>query len=341
MAIDVDLFHYDLPSSSIAQTPASPRDTSRLLLLDREEEAYKDSLFLDLPLYLEKGDLLILNNTRVIPARLFAERETGARIEVLFLKEREEGCWETLVKPGRKVNEGEILTFSPSFKAHVGERTEFGGRALYVEHKDNIFCHLEELGELPLPPYIKGRPSDPSLYQTIYAKREGAVAAPTAGLHFTHRLFSALQEKGVEIEYLTLHVGLGTFQPVKAKNILHHTMHAEYFEVEEELALRLNKARNEGRRIIAVGTTVVRTLETVVQENGLFRAKRGLTDLFIYPGYTIRSIDGLITNFHLPRSTLLMMISAFIPRERLLKAYMYALEKGYRFYSFGDAMLIL
>lgn len=338
--MQVDLFDYDLPPTSIAQTPASPRDTSRLLVLNRKEEGYREALFLKLPLFLKKGDLLVLNNTRVIPARLSGKKETGALIEVLLLREQEKDCWEALVRPGRRLKEGETLTFSSSFKAYVGERTEFGGRILYLEYRDTLSSHLEEVGELPLPPYIKSRPEDPSHYQTIYAEREGAVAAPTAGLHFTHRLFSHLKEKGVEVKYITLHVGLGTFRPVKVENLLHHKMHAEYYEVEEELAMTLNKVRLEGRRIIAVGTTVVRTLETVVQKNGLFRAKRGFTDLFIHPHHTIRSIDGLITNFHLPRSTLLMMISAFIPRERLLAAYMYAIERGYRFYSFGDAMLI-
>lgn len=339
--MQVDLFDYNLPQSFIAQTPASPRDSSRLLVVKRGMEDYQEALFYQLPQYLKRGDHLVLNNTRVIPARLSARRKTGAHIEVLLLKEREKDSWEALVRPSRKVKEGEVLTFSSSFKAHVGPRTDFGGRILYLDYQKDLSSHLKELGELPLPPYIRRGIEDPNHYQTIYAEKEGAVAAPTAGLHFTKRLFHSLQERGIEIHYLTLHVGLGTFRPVQVHDITEHTMHAEYYEVEEELASALNKARFKGERIIAVGTTVVRTLETVVQSDGFFKASRGFTHLFIYPGHRILSVDGMITNFHLPRSTLLMMLSAFIPREELLSAYEYAKEKNFRFYSFGDAMLLL
>lgn len=339
--MDVDLFDYHLPQSYIAQTPASPRDTSRLLIVEREGEGFEEAFFYQLFRYLQAGDLLVFNNTKVLPARLYGKRKTGGQLEVLLLQEREEGCWEALVKPNRRLHEGETLYFSPELKAQVGKRTDYGGRILFLEYKGDLIPILEQRGELPLPPYIQTTPVDPGVYQTIYAKKEGAVAAPTAGLHFTPRLLQQLKEQGVLIQYLTLHVGLGTFRPVTVKNIQEHTMHAEYYQVEEDLTENLNRARQEGRRIIAVGTTVVRTLETILGQDGFFYPSQGWTDLFIHPGYSLDSIDGLITNFHLPRSTLLMMISAFIPRERLLFAYQYAIARGFRFYSFGDAMLIL
>ncbi|GEA16117.1 S-adenosylmethionine:tRNA ribosyltransferase-isomerase [Moorella sp. E308F] len=337
-------FDYDLPPELIAQTPVEPRDASRLLVLNRERGYLEHRHFYDLPDYLKEGDVLVLNETRVIPARLWGRRAgTGARIEVLLLTRRDRDTWEALVRPGRRVPVGtEIIFGQGELKARATATTSAGGRLLQFFYQEGPFeTLLDRLGAMPLPPYIKEKPEDPGRYQTVYARVEGSVAAPTAGLHFTPRLLEQLRGQGVQIVYLLLHVGLGTFRPVKVQNIEEHHMHAEYYEVTPEAAAAINAARARGGRIVAVGTTVVRTLETVATEEGLIQPGNGWTDIFIYPGYRFKAVDCLITNFHLPKSTLIMLVSAFAGREKILAAYRTAVAEGYRFFSFGDAMLIL
>ncbi|WP_338823455.1 S-adenosylmethionine:tRNA ribosyltransferase-isomerase [Moorella humiferrea] len=337
-------FDYYLPAELIAQTPVEPRDASRLLVLHREKDMLEHRHFYDLPDYLCDGDVLVLNETRVLPARLWGRRAgTGARIEVLLLTRRTGDIWETLVRPARRVPVGtEIIFGRGELKGRVISVGKEGERLLEFAYEEGPFeALLERLGEMPLPPYIKEKPENPGRYQTVYARVDGSAAAPTAGLHFTPRLMERLQEKGIKLAYLLLHVGLGTFRPVKVENIEEHRMHAEYYEVTPETAAAINEARCRGGRVVAVGTTVVRTLETVATPEGVIRPGKGWTDIFIYPGYTFKAVDCLITNFHLPKSTLIMLVSAFAGREKILAAYKEAVAAGYRFFSFGDAMLIL
>lgn len=336
-------FDYELPEDLIAQQPAEPRDAARLLVVDRETGRLEHRRFRDLPRYLTAGDVLVLNDTRVIPARLFGLKEpTGGRVEVLLLERREPDVWEALVRPGRRVPAGSRVAFGQGgLRAVVLDRTEAGGRLLRFEPAGELDRRLGELGQMPLPPYIRAPLSDPERYQTVYARQEGSAAAPTAGLHFTPALLRQVADHGVQVAYLTLHVGLGTFRPVQVERIEEHTMHAEYYAVPEATAAAVNKARRDGRRVVAVGTTVARTLEAAAGDDGAVRAGEGRTDLFIYPGYRWKVVDGLVTNFHLPRSTLLMLVSAFLGRERTLAAYEEAVRQRYRFFSFGDAMLIL
>ncbi len=336
-------FDYHLPEVLIAQTPAEPRDSSRLLVLRRDTPELEHRLFRDLPAFLQPGDTLVLNDTRVLPARLLGERAgTGGRVEVLLLRRLERDRWETLVKPGRKARAGQVIRFGDGrLEATVLDTTEAGGRVVEFRY-DGVFEQvLDELGQMPLPPYITAKLADPERYQTVYARHRGSAAAPTAGLHFTPQLLEHLQAAGVGIAYVTLHVGLGTFRPVQVERITEHRMHAEYYELSAATAAALNATRAAGGRIIPVGTTALRTLESATDANGQVQPGSGWTDIFIYPGYRFRGTDGLVTNFHLPRSTLLMLISALAGRERILAAYAEAVARGYRFFSFGDAMLIL
>ncbi|HEY8496330.1 MAG TPA: tRNA preQ1(34) S-adenosylmethionine ribosyltransferase-isomerase QueA [Limnochordales bacterium] len=335
-------FDYELPEELIAQTPVEPRDAARLLVVHRDTGLMEHRIFRDLPQYLRAGDVLVLNDTRVMPARLFGVKaSTGGRVEVLLLRRRGPDAWEALVRPGRRLPVGTRIVFGEGqLSAEVIDRTEAGGRVLRFAPADDLDERLKELGQVPLPPYIRAPLADPERYQTVYARDAGSAAAPTAGLHFTPELLDRLQGMGVEIVYLTLHVGLGTFRPVQAERVEEHRMHAEYFSVPQATAEAVNAAKREGRRVVAVGTTVARTLEASAAD-GRVRCGDGWTDLFIYPGYRWKIVDALITNFHLPRSTLLMLVSALLGRERTLAAYQEAVRQRYRFYSFGDAMLIL
>ena len=334
-------FSYDLPEELIAQDPLSDRSSSRLLVLDKTTGEMKDDVFRNIGSYLVPGDLLVRNVTRVIPARLFGvKEETGARIEVLLLTRKNGSDWDVLVKPSRKVKEGTVLSFGGRMTGTILEKGEEGGHVIRFSY-DGIFEEiLDELGEMPLPPYIHHKLEDRERYQTVYARENGSAAAPTAGLHFTEELLASLRDAGVEIADVTLHVGLGTFRPVKTEDVESHHMHSEFRIVSKETADLVNRARAEGRRVIAVGTTSLRTLESSAGEDGSLRAGSGWTDIFIYPGYRFRVTDALITNFHLPESTLLMLVSALAWRERILAAYEHAVREKYRFFSFGDAMLI-
>ena len=335
-------FNYDLPQELIAQDPLEKRSDSRLMVVGREDGAIEHKHFYDIIDYVNPGDCLVINDTKVIPARLMGVKEdTKASIEVLLLKRREEKVWETLVKPGKKARVGARISFGDGLlTGEVIDIVEEGNRLIRFEY-DGIWEELlDKLGQMPLPPYITHKLKDRNRYQTVYAKHDGSAAAPTAGLHFTTELLEQLREKGVEIAHVTLHVGLGTFRPVKVDNILDHHMHSEFYVVEQEEADKINAARQRGNRIISVGTTSTRTLESVADENGVVRAGSGFTDIFIYPGYKFKVIDCLITNFHLPESTLLMLVSAFSSREKMLHAYEVAVQEGYRFFSFGDAMFI-
>ncbi len=335
-------FYYDLPKERIAQDPLEDRSGSRLMVLDKHTGAISHHIFRDIIDFLNPGDCLVINDTKVIPARLHGiKEETGAHIEVLLLKRREGDIWETLVKPGRKAKKGTRIDFGDGLlKCEVVDVIEDGNRLIHFEY-DGIFEEiLDRLGEMPLPPYITHKLKDQNRYQTVYAKYEGSAAAPTAGLHFTPELLQAIEDKGVRIARITLHVGLGTFRPVKAENIEDHQMHSEYYQVTSEAADLINKTRQEGGRIIAVGTTSTRTLETVADENGFVKPCGGWTQIFIYPGYKFKCIDALITNFHLPESTLIMLVSALAGRENILNAYNTAVAEKYRFFSFGDAMFI-
>ena len=336
-------FYFDLPQELIAQDPLEDRSSSRLLMLDRDTGQTRHEIFHNIPQYLRPGDCLVLNNTKVIPARLLGEREgTGAHVEVLLLKRREKDVWETLVKPGKKCRPGTELIFGEGLlRGQVLETVEEGNRLIRFPYQGIWEEVLDQLGEMPLPPYITHKLQDKSRYQTVYARYEGSAAAPTAGLHFTRELLEAIREMGVEIAYVTLHVGLGTFRPVKEENVLEHHMHSEYYQVTQEAAQQINAAKAAGGRIICVGTTSCRTLESAADENGQVRPGCGDTEIFIYPGYRFRVLDGLITNFHLPESTLVMLVSALAGRERVLSAYEEAVRERYRFFSFGDAMLVL
>ncbi|MGN0384999.1 MAG: tRNA preQ1(34) S-adenosylmethionine ribosyltransferase-isomerase QueA [Lachnospiraceae bacterium] len=336
-------FYFDLPEELIAQDPIADRSSSKLLVLDKKTGKTTHKIFRDIITYLNPGDCLVLNNTKVIPARLLGcKEETGAAVEVLLLKRKENDIWECLVKPGKKCKPGTILSFGDGIlKAEVLETVEEGNRLIQFQYEGIFEEILDKLGEMPLPPYITHKLEDKNRYQTVYARYEGSAAAPTAGLHFTKELLAEIEEKGIRIAYVTLHVGLGTFRPVKADNILEHHMHSEYYEVTKEAADTINETKRNGHRVICVGTTSCRTVESATDENGLVQAKCDNTDIFIYPGYRFKVLDCLITNFHLPESTLIMLVSALAGREKVLAAYKEAVENRYRFFSFGDAMLVL
>ena len=336
-------FNYNLPEELIAQDPLEKRDNSRLMVLHRETGELEHKHFYDVIDYLNPGDCLVVNNTKVIPARLMGvKEETGASIKVLLLKRKEEKVWETLVKPGKKARVGARISFGDGLLVgEVIDVVEEGNRLIRFEY-DGIFEEiLDQLGQMPLPPYITHQLQDKNRYQTVYAKYDGSAAAPTAGLHFTEELLQKIQDKGIRIAKVTLHVGLGTFRPVKEENVLDHHMHSEFYIVDEEAANIINETKANGGRVISVGTTSTRTLETVAEPDGHIPVKSGWTDIFIYPGYRFKAVDCLITNFHLPESTLIMLVSALADRETILHAYETAVEEKYRFFSFGDAMLIL
>lgn len=335
-------FYFDLPQELIAQDPLEDRSSSRLLVLDKHTGEISHHVFKDIVDYLKPGDCLVLNNTKVIPARLLGEREgTGAHVEVLLLKRKEADVWETLVKPGKKCKPGTRLSFGDGLlKAEVLETVEEGNRLIRFEYEGIWEEVLDRLGEMPLPPYITHKLQDRNRYQTVYAKYEGSAAAPTAGLHFTRELLEQIEAKGVTIAYVTLHVGLGTFRPVKEENVLEHHMHSEYYQVPEAEAEKINAAKRNGGRIVCVGTTSCRTVESAADEQGIVHAGSGNTEIFIYPGYRFKVLDALITNFHLPESTLVMLVSALAGREHVLNAYEEAIRQKYRFFSFGDAMFI-
>jgi S-adenosylmethionine:tRNA ribosyltransferase-isomerase len=336
-------FYFDLPEELIAQEPLVQRDASRLLVLDKINGEIKHHTFGEIANYLKKGDCLILNDTRVIPARLFGTKEgTGSKIELLLLKRLEKDVWEVMLRPGKKAKPGARLILGEGeLKADILDIVEGGNRLVRFDYEGGFEAVLDRLGNMPLPPYITKRLEDKERYQTVFSKNEGSAAAPTAGLHFTPELLAELQEKGVKLAYITLHVGLGTFRPVKTDNILDHKMHSEYFEVSEEAAVIINDTRESGGRIISVGTTSTRTVESIAGEDGSIKAGSGWTDIFIYPGYRFKLVDGLITNFHLPESTLLMLVSAMAGKENVMRAYEEAIRESYRFFSFGDAMLIV
>jgi len=347
--MNVELFNFDLPEKLIAQTPLADRTASRLLLLNKQNGQFQDKTFKHIVNELNEGDVLVLNDTKVLPARLFGSREgTGAKIEFLLLKQVEGNSWEVLAKPAKRVKQGTIINFgqkpdgTPLLKAIVEQELEMGSRIVRFEY-DGIFNELlDQLGEMPLPPYIKEKLSEKERYQTVYSKHEGSAAAPTAGLHFTTELLEQLKQKGVQLAFITLHVGLGTFRPMSSETIEEHEMHAEYYEITEETAKILNDAKRANKRIVAVGTTSCRTLETIAQRfaHQAIQACNGWTSIFIFPGYEFKLVNALITNFHLPKSTLVMLVSALASREFVLDAYQHAIEQNYRFFSFGDAMFI-
>ena len=340
--MNVKDYDYDLPEELIAQDPLEDRSSSRLMVLDRQTGDVEHRHFTDILEYLHPGDCLVINNTKVIPARLFGVKEdTQAKIEVLLLKRKENDIWETLVKPGKKAKPGTKLVFGDGLlTAEVGDVVEEGNRLIQF-HYDGIFEEiLDQLGQMPLPPYITHQLKDKNRYQTVYAKYDGSAAAPTAGLHFTKELLQKVKDMGVDIAEVPLHVGLGTFRPVKVENVLDHHMHSEFYMVSQEAADKINRAKESGHRVIAVGTTSTRTLEAAADENGRLHETSGWTEIFIYPGYQFKVIDALITNFHLPQSTLVMLVSALAGREHVLHAYEIAVKERYRFFSFGDAMLI-
>ena len=334
-------FYYELPPELIAQTPLEKRDRSRLMLVSRNGGEPRHGVFSDLPQYLREGDCIVFNDSRVIPARLFGKRSSGGSVAVLLLNDKGGGVWEALTRPGRKTPEGTRISFGDGeLTAVVTGRGSDGLKLLKFEY-DGVFLEiLEKLGRTPLPPYIRQELEDSERYQTVYSKHPGSAAAPTAGLHFTEELMQRLKEKGVELCYVTLHVGLGTFRPVKAEDIADHEMHAEYCHIDAETAERINRAKRENRRVIACGTTSCRTIEAVADEDGFLKEFSGLVNIFIYPGYRFKCTDALITNFHLPESTLLMLVSALAGRENILHAYEIAVREKYRFFSFGDAMFI-
>lgn len=333
-------FSYELPKELIAQHPAEPRDHARLMLYDRKTGAVEHKHFYDLVDELRAGDVLVFNDSKVIPARLYGKRvPTGGKVEVLLLTPVGEDRWEVLVKPGKKALPGTTIEFPGGLQAEVLDRTDFGGRVVHFTY-DGVFDDIiDKIGEMPLPPYIHEKMEDPNEYQTVYARERGSAAAPTAGLHFTDELLQKIRDKGVEEVFVTLHVGLGTFRPVEEENIEDHQMHSEFYSITPEAADAINRAKAEGRRIIAVGTTSIRTLESA-GTTGKLRAGSGWTNIFIYPGFTFHIVDALVTNFHLPESTLLMLISALSTREQILHAYEIAVKEKYRFFSFGDAMFI-
>lgn len=334
-------FDFDLPEHLIAQTPLKQRDTSRLMVIDRKTGKKEDKHFTDIIDYLEEGDTLVLNDTKVIPARLHGIKEdTKAHIEILLLKEEEQDLWQCLVKSAKRVNIGTNIIFSDELSAECVKVGEDGIRILKLKYQGILYEILDRLGEMPLPPYIKEKLQDKDRYQTVYAKYEGSAAAPTAGLHFTEELLQKIKNKKVNIAYITLHVGLGTFRPVSVVDVTKHQMHSEFYQMNEETANILTETKRKGKRIISVGTTSTRTLETIMCKYGHFEPCSGWTDIFIYPGYSFQAIDGLITNFHLPKSTLVMLVSAFASKELILSCYKEAIQKEYRFFSFGDSMFI-
>ena len=336
-------FYYDLPKELIAQDPLEDRSSSRLLHLSLEDGSIEHRHFTDILDYLREGDCLVINDTRVIPARLYGHKEeTGALIEILLLKRRENDTWECLVKPGKKARPGARIVFGDGIlKGEIIDVVDEGNRLIRFEYEGIFEEILDQLGEMPLPPYITHKLKDKNRYQTVYAKNDGSAAAPTAGLHFTKELLERVKAKGVNIAHVTLHVGLGTFRPVKVDDVEQHHMHSEFYMVEEDQAKLINETKQKGGRVISVGTTSCRTLESATDENGVLRAGSGWTEIFIYPGYRFKMIDGLITNFHLPESTLMMLVSALAGKERIMAAYEEAVKERYRFFSFGDAMLLL
>lgn len=340
--MNIKEFYYDLPEELIAQDPLTDRSSSRLLTLDKNSGAFSHHVFRDIVDFLNPGDCLVVNNTKVIPARLMGEKEgTGAGIEVLLLKRKENDVWETLVKPGKKARPGARISFGNGLLVgEVVDVVEEGNRLIKFEYEGIFEEILDQLGQMPLPPYITHRLEDKNRYQTVYAKHNGSAAAPTAGLHFTPELLEVIKAKGVKVAEVTLHVGLGTFRPVKVENILEHHMHSEFYMVEEEQAAMINETKKNGGRVICVGTTSCRTIESATGEDGILRAGSGWTEIFIYPGYKFKILDALITNFHLPESTLLMLVSALAGRDNVMAAYEEAVKERYRFFSFGDAMFI-
>lgn len=336
-------FYYDLPEELIAQTPVEPRNHSRLMKIDRESGEITHARFYNLCDYLKKGDLLVLNDSRVLPARLYGEKKgTGSFIEFLLLEQKGDKVWEIICRPGKKAKVGTEFSFgNGKLNAVVTEVKDDGNRIVKFECEGNFYAVLDEIGQMPLPPYITKKLEDKERYQTVYSKEIGSAAAPTAGLHFTEEMLEEIKAMGVDIAYVTLHVGLGTFRPVKEDDILKHKMHSEHYHLSEETAEKINRTKAAGGRVIAVGTTSCRTLESMPLENGLVKAGDGYTDIFIYPGYKFKLLDGLVTNFHLPESTLIMLVSAFLGYEKTMNAYKVAVEEKYRFFSFGDAMVIL
>ncbi|WP_434511699.1 tRNA preQ1(34) S-adenosylmethionine ribosyltransferase-isomerase QueA [Desulfitobacterium sp. AusDCA] len=341
--MELSEFDFYLPQELIAQHPVEPRDSSRLMVIHRVQGEIEHHTFHELPNLLQAGDVLVVNNTRVIPARLIGEKEgTGAHIECLLLKRLERDVWEVLVRPGKRLKERQKVSFGGGkLEGELLEILPNGNRRIRFTYEGVFEAVLDELGNMPLPPYITEKLENKERYQTVYAKESGSAAAPTAGLHFTQELLNTLRQNGIEIVEILLHVGLGTFRPVKVEHIEEHEMHSEYYRVSPEAAETINRAKREGRRVIAVGTTASRTLESVGQENGMIQAGEGWTDIFIYPGYHFKVVDALITNFHFPKSTLVMLVSALAGRDLIMKAYNLAVQERYRFYSFGDAMLIL
>ena len=340
--MNVKDFDYKLPEELIAQDPLADRSASRLMVLDKKTGEIEHHNFKEITRYLSPGDCLVLNNTKVIPARLFGVKEgTEAKIEILLLKRRENDIWETLVKPGKKAKPGTKINFGDGLlKGVVIDVVDEGNRLIQFQYKGIFEEILDKLGQMPLPPYITHQLKDKNRYQTVYAKHDGSAAAPTAGLHFTPELLKEIEQKGVSVAEVTLHVGLGTFRPVKVENVLEHHMHSEFYQITQEAADKINAAKTVGKKVVSVGTTSTRTLESAADEKGILTAKSGWTDIFIYPGYRFKVIDALITNFHLPQSTLVMLVSALAGREHILDAYRIAVEERYRFFSFGDAMFI-
>ncbi len=333
-------FYYDLPESQIAQTPAEPRDRSRLLVYDRHTKTIEDKIFRDITEYLQAGDVLVVNNTKVIPARMYALTKNGGVVEVLLLKRYDLNTWEVLMRPGKKGKIGVQMTIGEELSFTVKDITETGERIVEFSYKGAFEDVLSRVGTMPLPPYIREKLEDQARYNTVYSKVDGSAAAPTAGLHFTDELIQKLKDKGVEMAEVLLHVGLGTFRPVSEEIITDHKMHSEYYEIKPEAAEIINRAKREGRRVIAVGTTSVRTLESVANEQGMVEAKSGNTEIFLYPPYKMKCVDALITNFHLPESTLIMLVACLTGREEILQVYEHAVKNGYRFFSFGDCTFI-
>lgn len=340
--MQVSDFDYQLPPELIAQDPIEPRDASRLLIMDRTSGAIRHSVFRELGQELRAGDMLVLNDTKVLPARLYAMKESGARIELLLLKQTGLDVWQCLVKPGSKARPGVKLRFAlDALRAEIIDTAEEGSRLVRFEYEGDFYQLLEQLGTMPLPPYIKKPLQNQGRYQPVYARERGSAAAPTAGLHFTEELLESLKRQGVLLEKVLLHVGLGTFRPVKTETVEEHVMHSEFYRVSAQTAENINSARARGGRIIAVGTTAVRTLETVADDDGTLHPAEGWTKKFIYPGYQFKLVEGMITNFHLPKSSLLMLVAAFAGRDNVLRAYQTAIDQGYRFFSFGDACLFI
>lgn len=336
-------FYYDLPENLIAQEPADPRDSARLMIMDRKTGAIKDSVFNQLPFLLKKDDLLVVNNSKVLPARLIGERSNQGVCELLLLRQIKENVWECLARPGKKMKVGDVVWFgNKSLQAKILETLHSGGKIVeFIHDAPTIYQKLDEFGQMPLPPYISKQIANNEDYQTVYAKELGSAAAPTAGLHFTPELIKEIGGKGISFTELTLHVGLGTFRPVQEDDVENHLMHSEWYSIDDDAAKAINETKKKGGRVIAVGTTSCRTLESVMQKHGKICASSGETDIFIYPGYQFKAIDGLITNFHLPESTLIMLVSAFCGYENTMNAYKQAVKSEYRFFSFGDAMLLI